>query len=296
MARYLQGRADLPTLVDFVDVDSAKWTQYGAEHRWPLSWLYRREGRLLLDHERRVALAATRSFFATAREAELFCRLAPDCRRAVEAFDNGVDADYFSPDAEFTSPFAPRDVPLVFTGAMDYWPNIDAVRWFAQEVLPALRRERPALRFFVVGRNPAPAVKALASDSVVVTGTVSDVRPYLAHAAVVVAPLRLSRGIQNKVLEAMAMARPVVASDSCLEPIDAQRGRDILGATTVDEFVAQIGRLLAAPQTRSALGAAARRRVLERYSWAANLAGLDRHLARLATTSSGAAVSAIAAT
>ena len=281
MAQYvLPGK--LPMLVDFVDVDSAKWTDYGAAHRWPLSWLYRREGRHLLAFERTAARASRRSFFVTERETELFCRLAPDCRALVEAMGNGVDAEYFSPDHAFESPFAENGVAVVFTGAMDYWPNIDAVTWFAKDMLPALRRNRPTLRFYIVGRSPTPAVQALAGPAVVVTGTVPDVRPYLACASVIVAPLRLARGIQNKVLEAMAMARPVVASQCCLEPIDARPGQDIVGAASAKDFIEAVAYLLDDIPAAEAIGQCARRQVLRRYSWQANLAGLDRHLEQAA--------------
>jgi sugar transferase (PEP-CTERM/EpsH1 system associated) len=279
MAPYLEAHPALPMLVDFVDVDSAKWGEYAPRHRWPMSWVYRREGRLLLAAERRIALRARTSFFATDKEAALFHRLAPESRARVEAFDNGVDAEHFAPDPGLASPFGAGVTPIVFTGAMDYWPNVDAVVWFAREVLPALRRERPQLRLVVVGRNPTAAVCALAGEAVTITGTVPDVRPFLQHAAVVVAPLRLARGIQNKILEAMAMARPVVAATPCVEAMHAEPGHDVRVAVSADEFVREVARLLDAPADAEALGAAARRCVLQRYSWDRHLARLDRHLA-----------------
>ena len=278
MAQYADALPGVPMLVDFVDVDSAKWTQYAGSHRWPLSWAYRREGVRLLAYERAVAARASRSFFVTENEATLFRGLAPECSARVEAMSNGVDADYFAPDPDRPSPFPVGQIPLVFTGAMDYWPNVDAVKWFVRDVLPALRSAWPQLRFFVVGRSPTPAVLALASDAVVVTGTVPDVRPYLQHAAVVVAPLRLARGIQNKVLEAMAMARPVVASQSCVDSIDAEPGTELLAATEAAEFVTRIDALLRAGEAAAEIGRAGRRRVLERYSWDAHLSGIDRYL------------------
>ncbi|HRE15867.1 MAG TPA: glycosyltransferase, partial [Rhodocyclaceae bacterium] len=116
------------------------------------------------------------------------------------------------------------------------WPNVDAVCWFVEAVLPGLLARHPQLRFYIVGRSPTPAVTALASDQVVVTGTVPDVRPYLQHAAAVVAPLRVARGIQNKILEAMAMARPVIAAASCVQAIDATPGQDLLAAETDEEY------------------------------------------------------------
>jgi glycosyltransferase involved in cell wall biosynthesis len=170
-------------------------------------------------------------------------------------------------------------VPVVFTGAMDYWPNVDAVTWFARDVLPRLVARVPTLRFVIVGRSPAPAVQALAGDQVVVTGTVPDVRPYLQHAAVIVAPLRLARGIQNKVLEAMAMGRPVVATAACAAPIEAVEGRELLTASDAEGLAGQVAALLADPSRATAVGQAARERVLRHFSWDAQWRAIDRHLA-----------------
>lgn len=281
MADYIPDMDQMPTLVDFVDLDSAKWTQYATTHRWPLSWIYRREGRQLLRFERDVARRARRSFFVTDAEVALFEEAAPECADRVEVMCNGVDADFFSPDHVFTLPYPAGEIPLVFTGAMDYWPNIDAVVWFAEAVLPELRRHHPSLRFYVVGRSPDPAVQALAANpaaGIVVTGTVDDVRPYIAHAAVIVAPLRIARGIQNKVLEAMAMAQAVIASTTCAEPIDAEPGTELLCATTAEEYIAHINALLAAPAEVQRIGKAARQRVINRYSWQAHLSRIDRFI------------------
>jgi sugar transferase (PEP-CTERM/EpsH1 system associated) len=191
---------------------------------------------------------------------------------------NGVNADYFSPEHAFPSPFAEGEVPVVFTGAMDYWPNVDAVVWFATEVLPRLRTTQSDVRFYIVGMRPAPAVQALSAERVIVTGTVPDVRPYLAHARVVVAPLRVARGIQNKVLEAMAMARPVVASTECASGIDATPGVDFDIAADIDAYVARIDALLRDPARAACMGAAGRNRVLAHYDWDARLSRFDRWL------------------
>jgi sugar transferase (PEP-CTERM/EpsH1 system associated) len=277
MAQYADGLG-LPMLVDFVDVDSAKWTQYADRHRWPMSWLYRREGAQLLAYEREVAARCERAFFVTEKETALFCSLAPECTPQVQAVSNGVDAEYFAPDAARASPFAPGELPVVFTGAMDYWPNIDAVTWFAQDMLPRLRQSWPALRFHIVGRSPPPSLRALAGDAVSVSGKVPDIRPYLQHAAVVVAPLRLARGIQNKILEAMAMGRPVVATTECAEPIGAARGSELLWATEPQAFVAEVDALLRNPARAAAVGHAGRQRVLRDFSWGAHLSAFEQHL------------------
>jgi sugar transferase (PEP-CTERM/EpsH1 system associated) len=284
MAQYLSAFPRGKTLVDFCDVDSAKWTQYALSRPWPLSWIYRREGERLLFQERKIAASAAHAFFVTENETTLFLRLAPECRGKASAMNNGVDADYFSPEHELTSPYADGEIPLVFTGAMDYWPNIDAVRWFAEAILPRLER-RPGLRFYIVGRAPSAEVRALAGERVVVTGAVPDVRPYLRHASVAVAPLRIARGIQNKVLEAMAMALPVVVARGCGEAVDAVPERDLLLADDAGEHARQIAALLEAPERRMAMGAAARRRVVERYAWDAHLALIDRHLEAIGVVS-----------
>ena len=278
MAQYVEGHTQLPVLVDFVDVDSAKWTQYAPNHRWPMSWIYRREGERLLAFERKVSASTMHSFFVTENEVELFLRHAPECRDKTSPMCNGVDADFFSPAHDLASPYAADEIPLVFTGAMDYWPNIDAVKWFAEEMLPKLLQKWPNIRFYIVGRAPTPAVLELAGDWIVVTGTVPDVRPYLRYASVVVAPLRVARGIQNKVLEAMAMEQPVVVARGCGEAVDAVPERDFLLADSVDEHVQQIESLLNSGERRMAMGQAARRQVVARYSWDAHLSIIDRHL------------------
>lgn len=285
MAQYAMLLPDVPMLVDFVDLDSAKWTDYAPNHVWPMSWLYRREGQFLLDFEQQVAARARASFFVTDKEVDLFLARSPGHQAPVQALGNGVDADFFAPDAARPSPFPSGQLPLVFTGAMDYWPNIDAVSWFATDVLPTLRERWPAIHFYIVGRSPSAAVEALASDGVSVTGTVPDVRPYLQHAALVVAPLRLARGIQNKILEAMAMGRPVIASRSCVQAIEAQAGQELIDAESSEDFVREVSALLTSSARAEAMGAAGRERVLASYSWDAHLAGIDRHLAQLTESS-----------
>jgi sugar transferase (PEP-CTERM/EpsH1 system associated) len=278
MAQHAPVHPGKPLLVDFVDVDAAKWTAYAKEHRWPLSWIYRREGEQLLAFDSAVAKRSTRSFWTTEKEAALFQQMAPDCAPVIDHFGNGVDTDFFEPLPDRASPFRGDEIPLVFTGAMDYWPNVDAVSWFVQEALPALRQRWPGACLHIVGRSPTKAVLALAGDAVKVTGTVPDVRPYLQHARVVVAPLRLARGVQNKVLEAMAMARPVVAAASCAEALGAGQAQGVLPAQEAADYVAAVGALLEAPERAAQMGQAARACVLSRFAWDAHLARLDRYL------------------
>jgi sugar transferase (PEP-CTERM/EpsH1 system associated) len=281
MGQYVNGGdtpPSAPVLVDFVDVDSAKWTQYAAKHRWPLSWVYAREGARLLAYERLLASRARKSFFVTESETALFKQLAPECAGMVQAISNGVDAQYFSPTPERCTPYPNGELPVVFTGAMDYWPNIDAVSWFVAEMLPALRQLAPTLRFYIVGRSPTAAVQALASDGVVVTGTVPDVRPYLQFAAVVVAPMRVARGLQNKILEAMAMERPVIAARDCVTAISAVDGKELMAATTAKDYVEAAQTLLGQPDMASRIGRAGRACVVNGFSWDAHLTAIDPYL------------------
>ena len=267
MAQYLP--AGVPAVMDFVDVDSAKFAGFATGGSPPLRWMMRREARLLGAFERRVAADVGASVFVSEAEAALF--RAGGATGRIAAVENGIDAAAFDPAG--IAPEAAAPPLIVFTGQMDYRPNIEAVTWFAAEVLPRLRATHPALRFAIVGRAPTPAVQALASDGVIVTGAVADVRPWLAAAAVCVAPLKLARGIQNKVLEAMAMARPVVASVAAAEGIDHAGTLQVAGDAA--DHAAQIRALLDDPQAAATLGASARARVLARYDWDARLAPLD---------------------
>jgi sugar transferase (PEP-CTERM/EpsH1 system associated) len=275
MACFVMGHSGARRIMDFVDIDSDKWLQYAPTKPWPLSWLYRREGRRLLDWERRVAAEFDAGLFVSSAEAADFANLAPESAGKIGYYHNGVDADYFSPERDYPDPYPAGAKVVAFTGAMDYWPNVDAVLWFAREVLPELRFRQPEWLFAIVGGKPAPEVRALATQpGILVTGRVPDVRPYLAHAGVAVAPLRIARGIQNKVLEGMAMARPVVATPQALEGIDAIPGREILMAEDADAMVAAVMGATNNPD----LGPAARARVMNDYNWAGNLARVDHIL------------------
>jgi sugar transferase (PEP-CTERM/EpsH1 system associated) len=278
MAQYLMSSPGVRRVVDLVDVDSEKWRQQAASRPWPVSALYRREARALLAYERQVARQFERAAFVSRAEAELFQRLAPESRHKVAFFNNGVDADYFSPHILHRTPFCAGCTALVFTGAMDRWPNIEAVDWFARHVFAPLHARRSALRFYIVGARPSARVLALGRrPGVVVTGAVPDVRPYLAHAALAVAPLQVARGVQNRVLEAMAMQKIVVASPQALQGIGALPGAELLAARDAGEFIGHIESVLSADSTR-AMAMAARARVLADYSWADNLERLSELL------------------
>jgi len=263
-------------ILDMVDVDSEKWRAYGATRHGPAGWIYRREGERLLAWERTAAATFDATVLVSPAERDLFLQRAPEAAERVVAISNGVDTGYFTPEHPHANPYARDVLPIVFTGAMDYWPNGDAVTWFVDEVLPRVRETCPEARFHVVGTRPTPAVRALESrPGVQVVGAVPDVRPWLAHARVVVAPLRLARGIQNKVLEGLAMDRPVVATSAALDGLELD-GRYPLRADSAVEFAARTRTVLAAPRIEPAWRM--RRWVTEGYGWDARLAPFDRLL------------------
>jgi sugar transferase (PEP-CTERM/EpsH1 system associated) len=269
MAQYLDAQAcdDMIKVIDFVDVDSDKWRQYAEARTWPANAIYAREARKLFEYEAQTARRYKASVFVSEAESRSFGEMIGDNNHKITYANNGVDCDYFSPDTELTNPFEIDAEVVTFTGAMDYWANVDAVMWFAKEVFPALRKQRRHLQFYIVGSKPTPEVQALSTrDGITVTGRVEDVRPYIKYAGVCVAPMRIARGIQNKVLEAMAMARPVVASPQGFEGISAIAGSELVIADGVEEYVLEISTLL---QDDRGMGVLARMRVMHDYTWSA---------------------------
>jgi sugar transferase (PEP-CTERM/EpsH1 system associated) len=299
MAQYLPKArpADRKRLVDFVDVDSEKWAQYASMRAWPFSWACRREARRLGEVERRIAAGADACLFVSEEEAALFRRglaasMRTDAARssgAIVTMPNGVDTECFNPAIPFPDPYGAGPPVLVFVGRMDYWANADGAAWLVQEVLRRLLTRVPAVRLFIVGAAPSRAVRALAQDGrVFVTGRVPDVRPYLAHADLAVVPLRVARGVQNKALEAMAMGKAVVTTPAAHEGLEAEPGLHLAVAAGPDAFADASARLLSDAEARDRMGRAARRRMVERYAWAARLRTIDalldisRHVLRAA--------------
>ena len=267
MAQYLD---DSHAVMDFVDMDSAKFAGLADDQRGPMRWMLRREAGMLGRFERMVAARVSASLFVSDAEAALFRRSGGQGR--ILTIENGIDTVAYDPAIVAAIP-APQPL-IVFTGQMDYRPNVEAVCWFADAILPLVQARHPAALFAIVGRAPTAAVLALGDrDGVIVTGAVPDTRGWLAAASVCVAPLRLARGIQNKVLEAMAMARPVVVSATAAEGID--HDGTIRVADAAAGFADAVSALIDDPEGASALGAAARARVQARYGWAARLAPLD---------------------
>ncbi len=267
MAQYVDISCSTHRVIDFVDVDSDKWKQYSKTKPWPLNWVYQRESKLLLDYERKIANTFDSTTFVSETEANFFKQLAPETTEKITYFNNGVDADYFAPQKKYPNPYPNNIKALVFTGAMDYWANVDAVEWFAHNVFPVIRAQIPLVEFYIVGSRPTARVMALATSSgITVTGLVKDIRPYIAHASLVVVPLRIARGIQNKVLEAMSMEKTVIVSPQAAEGICALHGQELFVEKNERDFADRaITQIKGGPN--EVMGHAARTRVLTNYSW-----------------------------
>jgi sugar transferase (PEP-CTERM/EpsH1 system associated) len=251
----------IPAIVDLMDVDSQKWYDYAGMRSWPLSWLYRTEGRRLRHIEQDLPGWARAATLVSQAEADLFQSFCPWDQ--IHSVANGVDLDYFSPLEN-----RPSSEDCVFVGALDYYPNIDAAEWFCREVWPSISQRRPQAKFILVGRRPAAAVQRLADlPGVHLVGQVADVRPFLAKASVVVVPLRIARGLQNKVLEALAMGKAVVASPPALAALQIRPGVHLLAASSAVEWVNGIQTLLENEHYRGELGAAGRKFVEEHHDW-----------------------------
>ena len=257
-------------IIDIVDIDSDKWQQYSTMKTWPMSWVYRREARTLFKYEKRAANYFDATLFVSSVEADMFKRKVSTFHEKIGYYNNGVDSKYFAPSTSCHNPYSSAAKSLVFTGAMDYWPNIDAVKWFVKEVFLGLKTNDPTLNFYIVGSNPSDEVLRLEeTDGVIVTGRVEDIRPYIQYATAVVAPMRIARGIQNKVLEAMAMEKVVIVSTMGLEGINAQNGSEVIIADTSDEYIKAVNNVISGSFVQ--MGIAARVRVEHDFNWAESL-------------------------
>jgi sugar transferase (PEP-CTERM/EpsH1 system associated) len=262
MAPYLEQAhlADVHSVVDLVDVDSEKWLEYASVSRGWRSWIYGLEGKRLRAFERVLPERARAVTLVSQAEADLyrsFCR--PGQVRAVT---NGVDLDYYQPQADCGAE------SCAFVGALDYRPNVDAINWFADEIWPRLREQRPEARFLMIGRRPVQTVERLSGSSgIELHADVPDVRPLVGRASVAVAPLRIARGVQNKVLEALAMAKAVVASPQALAGISAKPGIHLLSANSSTDWVEHILHLWRDDSMRARFGKAGRSFVEKNHRW-----------------------------
>jgi sugar transferase (PEP-CTERM/EpsH1 system associated) len=270
------GGAGFTRVMDLVDVDSDKWRLYAARSSAPLRWLYDLEFKRLAAYEERIVNRFDAVTLVSEAEAA-FLKTRVREKAKVHSVPNGVDTAFFHPDSGNESTLKRNGCTLVFCGAMDYYPNVDAVVWFATEVLPKVRQRLGDVEFHVVGARPAKQVLDLERHAgVKVLGRVDDVRPYVWNASISIAPLRVARGIQNKVLEAMAMSKPIVATEQAFEGIEAAPGRDLMVAR--DEpgaFADAIVGLWENPEKAGSMGENARKVVEECYDWNARLSDLD---------------------
>ncbi len=269
VARYVEGIPDVPKILDFGDMDSQKWREYAQSKPFPMSWGYGLEAWKLEREEARLARRFDLCTATTRAEWE-----------TLQAMGTGTPADWFpnGVDSEF---FAPADRPcdpdkIVFVGRMDYYPNQQCMFEFCAKVMPMLRARRSSTTLSIVGADPSPAVRELGKlPGVTVTGSVPDVRPYLHDAALMVAPLAIARGTQNKILEGMAAGVPVVSSRVAAGGVDASAPEHLLTAATPDEYVDAILRVLDDPAERARLSRAGRARMLSHHAWPQSMRRLD---------------------
>jgi sugar transferase (PEP-CTERM/EpsH1 system associated) len=282
MAEYIYKSKSLKQLIkkpqlimDFMDLDSDKWRQYSETSSWPMKWIYQREAQILSDYEKKVTHDFDTSFFIADAEVELF-KSRVNSSGKVLTMGNGMDTDSFFP---AITPLNNNAPVMLFTGVMDYKPNIDAVVWFVEHVWQEILKEYPEARFIIAGMNPTSQVKGLEKISgIEVTGFVDDILPYYHQSDYFVAPFRIARGVQNKVLQGFACGLPVISTPMGAEGIDCTKDIDILIASTADEFLSCIKQLDCDAEFREMIKANALKLIHERYSWEGKLQVLDNVL------------------
>jgi sugar transferase (PEP-CTERM/EpsH1 system associated) len=281
MAPYLFGSEFGPhrVLFDMVDVDSDKWLQYSANSAGLFKWLYNREAFELMKTERAAARLFGKTLLVSEFEADSFRKIAPESKSKIGSLTNGVDLGYFGA-MEFDNPFLEGECPLVMTGHMGYRPNYEGAMWFAKEILPIVQHSMRNVRAYFVGTSPPPMLRAIAGPSVVVTGDVPDVRPYLRFAGAVIAPLRMARGVQNKVLEAMAMTKPVVATWEATRALRVTSGTHLWIADGPQQFANAILSALMGSD-RDKISQAGHDYVIQNHNWKPILTAFDSELDRV---------------
>jgi sugar transferase (PEP-CTERM/EpsH1 system associated) len=264
-------------VADFVDLDSDKWKQYAAEVKWPMSSVYRYEAMALAKWEMDTVKLVNAVTLVSSAERELLLESCGEDLRNIKVVRNGVDTQFFDPSIKFDNPYEPGKSIAVFTGAMDYFANVRGVQWFAEEIWPEVKKEVPTAEFWIVGSNPTKEVRALeALEDIVVTGFVDDVRPYLQHSNVVVVPLQLARGVQNKVLEALAMDLPVLATSQALRGLDGALPDTAMSISETVKFSEATVRALGSDAKQP--HGSGRAYILENYDWQKNLSKIERIL------------------
>lgn len=269
VAQYVEHVQDIPKILDFGDMDSQKWLEYAHYKPFPLSLGYTLEGTKMLWAEKRLARRFDLCTATTRAEWETLDGYGTGA--VTDWFPNGVDAGFFSPTDGAYDPDT-----ISFIGRMDYYPNQECMQRFCNDVWPRLRAQRAGIKLLIVGADPSPAMRALGQlPGVTVTGSVPDVRPYIRGSALMVAPLAIARGTQNKILEAMAMGVPVVTSRIAAGGVDAEAGQHLLVADAPDDIAAAILRIADNPAERNRLATAGRERMLSHHAWPRSMQRLD---------------------
>ncbi|MDO8450862.1 MAG: TIGR03087 family PEP-CTERM/XrtA system glycosyltransferase [Rhodoferax sp.] len=269
VAQYVEHVTDVPKILDFGDMDSQKWFEYANYKPFPLSLGYRFEGAKMLAAEKRLArqfdlcTATTRAEWETLNDYQTGAD--------TDWFPNGVDADFFCPvDESYDAD------TISFIGRMDYYPNHECMARFCEQTWPLLKSRRPAMKLLIVGADPSPAMRKLGDlPGVTVTGSVPDVRPFIRGSALMVAPLNIARGTQNKILEAMAMGVPVVTSTIAAGGVDAESVTHFLVADTPQAYADAIMQIVDSPAVRDRLAVAGRQRMLSHHAWPRSMVRLE---------------------
>lgn len=274
VAQYVEHVSDVPKILDFGDMDSQKWLEYANYKPFPLSLGYRFEGAKMLAAEKRLAGRFDLCTATTRAEWETLDGYGTGV--VSDWFPNGVDADFFCPSGE------PYDADTIsFIGRMDYYPNQECMARFCEQIWPLLKMRRPDMKLLIVGADPSPEMRQLGDlPGVTVTGSVPDVRPFIRQSALMVAPLNIARGTQNKILEAMAMGVPVVTSSIAAGGVDAESVKHFLVADTPEEYARLILQIVENPQERERLANAGRQRMLSHHAWPHSMERLDRIIER----------------
>jgi sugar transferase (PEP-CTERM/EpsH1 system associated) len=251
-------------LMDFMDLDSDKWQQYADHASWPMRWVYQREAKLVCRAEHQIYQQFDHCFFISDNEVQLFARQLYDASK-VSALANGLDTSAFYP---ATYPANPTPPVFLFVGVMNYKPNEDAVLWFVESMWPEVRKRHPDARFVIAGMSPSSRIQQLAEQKgVEVTGYVDDILPYFHKASIFIAPFRLARGVQNKILQAMACGLPVITTPLGAEGIDCEPGVHLLTAVTDADFIDRIEQVLQDSEIRSTLQSKGPELIRQHYSW-----------------------------
>ena len=286
MAYHLEDYRFETRVIDLVEVKAETWRQAADASHWPLNEIFWRQERAHLTAEKNAAARCECALFGSAAEANLFGRRVPRAPARIVALRNGIDHAWFSPSGDYPNPYNKGRRPVVFAGDMDYGPNIEGADWFASEVMTMLRHRFPAIDFWIVGAHVPRALRALEARDIRVASRVTDVRPYLAHADAVVAPLRVGRGIENNVLEGMAMAKPVVATPVAVDGLELVNGDEVFSAASAPGFATGVAAVLSGRAPK--MGAKARQRVEADFGWPATLKLLDEIFAEGEAARAGA--------